>query len=341
MPKVIWQKDGSGVWAPVQPNVRASVGWLPASFVKQKTGVSTWTTIWQRDTVAPGTPVLALAWVSGALRVTATAPADVDLTNLVVKISTSAYPVNPRANDSDYVQTLYSTTNKPWSQWDAVPSQVLVRSYPPPPLAAPKSGSTLYVTAWAEDSSFNFSGAATASLKVPVVVPPPTVVNKSAYITTTNSGSYSDTGNYWRTDNNYVYQGGADWRGLWFYGTKIRTALANANKITKMQIEIGRANTAHGVSGGANVRLVTHDLSSQPAGDPISRLTSSAFLGTLSRGQYKWFDVPSSAWPTFVSGAKLGFGLRYNDTSYTDPNYMYAYGTGTNSGRVYIEWQEG
>lgn len=341
MAQVVWVKDGTGTWVPAQPNVKNVNGWLPATFIKQKTGSTTWSTIWARDTTPPGHAAVALGYNSTTnhkMHVVYVAPSDADVANLLIKVSTSGYPTSTSTTDSSFVSASPPGMSRPWSVVPTAASAPGSMDYPVVGTATP--GVTYYVTVWAQDTSFNYSAPVTASFKIPVapVVTPPTT--KSAYFTTTDSGSYSDSSNSWRTDNNYVYQGGQDWRGLWFYSTKVRSALAKASKITRMEVYITRANTAHGVTGHSNIWLIAHRLASQSGGDPIGYMTAPIQDGALLRGESGWANIPSTWWPSFVSGAYLGVGMRYNDTSYTDVNYMYAYGAGTNSGKLYIEWTE-
>lgn len=341
----VWTKDQDGNWVPGLPLIKGSTGWVNGNIIYEKTGSSTWTVRWTRDTTPPAAPGLSLSGgtTTNPLTVTVTAPSASDTRLVRVKVSTSAFPTSTSKSDSYYYSIQQS--GEPWSDWTVTPSQVRTKLFYPQnmvPLPSLVANTTYYFTAWAQDTSFNWSTATTASFKCPAPpAPAPVPVKKSAYITTTDSGSYSAQYNNWRTDSNYVYQAGSqDWRGLWFYSTKIKTQLAKATSIAKMQIYVQRVNTAHGVSGGANVDLVAHKLASQPTGDPIGSMTGHSTVGTLTRGQGAWFNVPSGWWPSILSGTYKGLGLRFGTTSYTDNDYMYAYGAGTSSGKIYIEWWE-
>lgn len=342
----IWTKDPDGVWVNGLPMVKASSGWLNGKLVYEKTGTSTWTLRWSRDTTPPALPGMTLTGgtTTNPITVQITAPSAADTVRVRVKVSTTSFPTNVNSTtDGQYYAV--QDAGEAWSDWKVTPSQVRTKLFFPPKLTPKqnlKAGTTYYFTAWAQDSSLNWSAARNVSFKCPTpTAPPPTLVKKTAYITTTDSASYSAQYDNWRTDSNYVYQAGAqDWRGLWFYSTKIKTILAKATSVEKMQVYVQRVNTDHGVGGAANVRLVAHKYASQPTADPIGNMTGNNLVGTLSRGQGKWLDVPSGWWDEFKTGTYKGLGLRFGTTSYTDNDYMYAYGAGTNSGKIYIEWWE-
>jgi hypothetical protein len=202
------------------------------------------------------------------------------------------------------------------------------------------SGRKWYWSAWTKDSAGNFSTAKLGSYTVPAIVTTPTTVKKTGYFYPTDGGSWNGQSNYWRTDNSYVYQGGYDWYGAWFYGTRISGALARAKTVTKMQIAITRVNSVHGVSGEASVYLSPHWMASQPSGAPDALHHTGIYVGTLGRGETGTFTVPSAWYANFATRKYTGFGLYVGSTSFTDNRYLYAHPTGSHYGRVYIEWTE-
>lgn len=313
-----WTKDTTVLYA------KGAGGWKRGSLLYQKTASTTWTRRYERDTTPPAKPILSAMTTDSSyvLTVTLKAPADADVARVYQAWSTSSYP-------TDYTKGSYVSV---------ISNQTTLKRY-----AGQKVGTVLYWTFWAMDSSGNVSQPLNYKYTVPRVYVPPTTVAKKGTFFPTDSGSYNDQSNYWRTDNNYVYQGGYDWHGMWFYGTRITGALARARSVTKMTISITRANTVHGVAGAASVYLTRHTLASQPGGfsSAYDGPHPGTFVGTLNRGQTLTFTVPSSWYPLFANKTYKGLGLYFGPTSFTDARYLYALGAGSAaSGKVYIEWTE-
>lgn len=344
---LVWKKNAGGDWDPGSPMIKKTTGWVYGNTVYKKTGATTWSVIWTRKNTAPNKPVLAL--VSYAqnvtdkkwyLNMTVKAPADVDITRMVFKYSTAAYPKT--ANKDAQTNNTPMKDGGTFSEFAVEPGKTYTRSIP---VANTKAGTQYFVSAWAQDSGFNWSSAAnylyTIATKAVVTPVPPGPVTRSGTVTTTDSASWNDVSNYWRTDNNYVYEGGYYWHGFWFYSTKIDALTKKAKRITNMTVTITRANTAHGVTGQADIYLTAHTLATQPVSNPNTTDTPGIKVGTLGRGQTKTFTVPSAWWPLFLSGHYKGLGMFNTQTSFTDVRYAYCYGAGTTSGRIGITWEEG
>jgi hypothetical protein len=198
------------------------------------------------------------------------------------------------------------------------------------------------VSAWAKDVSGNWSIPANTTWTFPYPpAPTSTLVTKSAYVNTTDSASWRS--NYgWRTDNNYVMQGGPDnFQGFWFYGTAIASLLKNAHSITKAELYVQRVNSSHGIAGAGNIYIGHHDLTSQPSGSPgTNRVIGETNLVDLGRGEGKWVTLSSSWHDDFKSGAYRGVGAMYATTSVTSSYYNQMYGAGTSSGRLKFTWTQ-
>jgi hypothetical protein len=298
----------------------------------QKTGPTTWTLRYNGDYDPPGVPFVNFNQPATAIGVYTTNEPDVSF--IVCKRSTVTYPTNV-TEDGDFDKTMQSD-NCYWSRWWVTPgsSRIMPLSYP--------AGTTVYFTTWTADVNGNYSAPSHVSVTVPIppAPPQPVEVTRSAYIDCTSSASWRDTG--WRGDNNYVYQAGSGGghAGFWFYSNRISSALSRAIRINKMQLYIQRVNSSHGISGGAIVQFSSHLFQNRPAGSPWGGINVMGQPGTLTRGQGNWFNVPSNVFDAFRTGYHVGFGLYYGATSFTDSHYLMAYGGGTASGRVYVEWVE-
>ena len=118
--------------------------------------------------------------------------------------------------------------------------------------------------------------------------PAPTTKTVTQYFSPTSywsTRSYTDQGEYkqgaW--DEGYDY---GWWTGHASFGSQVSSFCSGASDIT-MQIYMERLNTSHGYSDAVNVYLNGHN------------------IGTLTRGQGKWFDVPSSVVTHLAGGGSI------------------------------------
>ena len=328
----ILTKDNDGTWHSGYPLVKVENGWKRGELAYAKTGASTWTLRYNGDYDAPAAPAMRFDGTATAIGVTAPNTADVSF--VVCKRSTVGYPTN-WTEDGDFDKTMQSD-NCYWSRWWVTPGQdrVMSLSY--------GAGTTIYFSAWTMDVNGNVSAVSHASVQVPVppAPPQPVEVTRSAYADCTHSASWRSPG--WRTDNNYVYQGGSygGHSGMWFYSGRISSPLSRAIRINRISLYIQRVNSSHGISGGAILQYTAHRLQDRPGGSPSGYIQTMGQPGTLTRGQAGWFDIPSQFHDGFRTGWFVGFGLHWPETSFTDSHYQYAYGGGTASGKVYMEWVE-
>jgi hypothetical protein len=256
----VWVKNSEGTWVQGQPLFKHETsGWLSGSKIYEKTDSTTWTLRYDGDVTPPNYPAL-----SGTYDATnriyypkITAPADVDTTKVCIKVSTAGYPSNPGVFDSASSTQVQSDGSVFWL-YNATPSSISTRR-----LTGMVAGTKYYVMTWAADVSGNWSAPTYTYFTFPYpTTTTKTLTTKTAYISTTDSASWRS--NYgWRTDNNYVYQGGPDnFQGFWFYGTAIRSLLANAHSVTSIQIYLQRSSSSHGIAGDGNIMLGHHDLCS-------------------------------------------------------------------------------
>lgn len=339
----IYYKNASDVWVAGKPYFKyGTSGWLAAGSILEKEGDdTTWTEIWNGDNVAPAQPNALYSYGdtyydnnNGIWKPVFITPADADVSRMCVKMSKTVYPGDPGVDDSYSAHDTQPDGSQFWI-WDTYPNQQIQRfNY------GMIAGQSWKFSLWCEDTSGNWSPVRQGSFTFPQPdAPSQTLVTKTAYITTTDSASYADWG--WRSGYDVYQAGGYNDMGFWFYGTKIKSALVNANSITSIQVYVQRKNTSHGVYGDANVRLGHHALTTQPSSSPGSNpITGEYVAGGLTIGEGKWFTVPSTWHSYFKSGSYRGFGLQYTYSSYTSDNYMIAYGYGTSSGKVKLTWKE-
>lgn len=335
----VWIKNTAGVWVEGKPYFKHETsGWLPGGTIYEKTDSTTWTTRYVGDSGPPGSPTLVNSANTTTMTYTATitAPADADVAQGCIKISTTGYPVNPGVEDENSKNQIQADGTEFWI-YPTTPGAVSVRNLP-----SRVANTKYYISVWIKDTQGNWS-APTQSLYTFPNPPAPvkTLVTKTAYVDTTDSGAWrADQG--WRTDSNYPYQGGPyAFQGFWFYGTKIAATLAKAHTITKIELYVQRVNSSHGVSGDANIMVGHHTLASQPSGPPgTNAVTGEYNTHDLARGEGKWATITSSWYSSFKSGAYRGFGIQYGTTSVTSAYYAYCYGKGTSSGRVKLTWTE-
>jgi len=336
----LWTKNPDGVWVPAQIYPHDANGWKRALKIYEKTGAAAWTQRWGSDTTAPAAPTITYTANATAktYQLSIKMPNDADVQRMIIKYSNTGYPKVPSSayEPGATYYTAVDTDGYKWSERPVTPGITVTRNS-----SNNTGGQQIYFSCWVQDTSGNWSSPGTLSFKFPTVtIQAPTTMNKSITLNCTDSATWMAADNYWRTDNNYVMAGGTSRVGLWFFNGRITSALLNANKITKMTIRIQRVNSEHGTAGEANVRLAPHMLNTQ-GGSPEGKYSNGTLVGTLARGEVGTFNVPSAWWPNFVSGTYKGLGLNLGDSSsFTSPEYIHAYGAGTTSGQVHIEWQQ-
>ena len=331
-------KNTDGVWVPTSHQYvkRAGSGWNRVLEVHQKTGASTWTKLISYDETPPSPPTITTVMSATAKTLTTTVklPSQADVVGAVIKISPKGYVASPES--SEYYHSTVQADGQPYSTITAGPGATKTRV-----AVNAGSGRKYYIRCWAKDSKGNYSAPAnwTGSFPYPAA-PAPTLVTKTAYVTVSATASYSRNGSYWRADNNYVYQGGENnWEGRWFYGGKIKTLLSKAVEVKFVKIYLKRHNSTHGVSGKANILMGYHGQTAKPSGAPAS-LQNTTNVVDLSRNEGVWYTIPSARYASLKSGQYAGMGLYAGTTSYTSANYAYLYGTGTDSGKLQIQWTE-
>lgn len=335
----LYVKNANGDWVLTnhQYGKFQSTGWRRALSVHQKTGVSTWTERISYDDAPPAAPTLTNVMDATNRTVTTTIklPNEPDVVGAVLKISDVAYPTNPESSVGKHVTI--QADGQPYSDITAGPNATKTR-------VAVKAGAgrRYYLRCWTKDANGNYS-TTPASWSGVFPYPPapaPTLVTKTAYVTTTASGSYNRASGYWRTDNNYVYQGAPyHWEGRWFYGGKLSALLAKAVEIKHVKIYIQRHNSQHGVSSRAHIHFGWHGQTSKPSGLPIE-LRDRHHIVSLFRNEGQWLTLAPTWYGRMKTGEMAGFGTYAGITTVVAPEYAYCYGAGTDSGKLEVQWTE-
>lgn len=331
-------KTGSGWVGANSVYTKTGSGWVAGNNVYAKSGTG-WMASNPFDTTSPGYPIKVSTTYNQDTRsvtIKMRASSDSDVTHMVLKYSSVDYPL--WAHDE---VGLY-----PWSWKSCAPDQEITYTF-----QLPAYNRDYFVSVWCVDDSGNASPRNRQIVRVtpPSTAPPPPVTPTIKKVTynCTDSGTWNLTNTFWSTSlGKRVGAAGAyDHRGGWMYGTKLAAALTKSTKIRGMTIKITRENSAHGVSGPANVYLIGHGLTSPGSGSnkPLAPVSSPYnLLGELNRGQTKTFVIPSSLYAGVKDGTWRGFGIGIwnGPTPYTSKNYIICHGKGTTSGQVYMEWEE-
>lgn len=337
----MWRKNDSGVWVKSGVLFKSSTqGWVKAVTGHIKNGDdTTWDLVYDQDVTPPPAPSFGSRYTytdTKKFRQYIQMPSTSDVVRGCFKVSKTGYPTRPgEVTSGDTFTYADDSDGQPFWLFDKSPGSNVQRNF-----QSASYSTKYYLAAWAQDDSGNWSAPVTTSFTFPAA-PAPTkkLVTKTAYITTNNSASYANFG--WRSGDILYQAGSYGDKGFWFYGTKIASALKNAESIDKIQIYVYRRNTSHGVSGDAQVHIGRHGLTSKPSGSPGSNpITGEYTIGKLKRGEGQWFTLPSSWYKYFKSGSYRGLGVEYGTTSYTSDRYAIFNGYGTSSGKVKLTWKQ-
>lgn len=208
---------------------------------------------------------------------------------------------------------------------------------------------TYHFGGWSLDRDGNWSTVNQASFKVPKAsVDAPNIIIKEARFQPNSSGSWTSDG---FVSGDLVQQASPHSTGLWFYGHQFtdsigaQTAGDEHIKVTNSQIYVIRGDDDGQANANVYLFWTTYDqVSALPAkGQAITR-NEITKLGTLAKGQAKWFDLPDKYNDNLNKSIK-GLGLDGKDpskaTSYPE-DYSTVTSTATNlrCGEVHIVWQE-
>lgn len=245
--------------------------------------------------------------------------------------------------------------NEPWSDWRynefgphndtsiSVYKQWPRNAGPGYKIAGDK---TYYFGAWALDRYGNWNGIATqAAIHVPKdTVDYPRVIVKEARFQPNQSGSWHGSRGFQTGELEQQWSPGST--GLWFYGEQITDSMGSSGSVTvrSAQIYIKREDD----NGAANANVYLYwtgypTVASLPEPGSIVKHEITK-LGTLAKGQAKWFDLPIS-FRNDMNYAIKGMGLDYKDpdkaTGYpNDYSVMSSVEEHGRNGELHIVWEE-
>lgn len=143
--------------------------------------------------------------------------------------------------------------------------------------------------------------------------------SSSVSVEPTSSSTVTGT-SAWRNDA--LHQGGnaVAQRGYWFYGNALQTARGSG---TALEASVFIKRIDYAGPEVANVRLGTH---TQPVRPPVSSaLNNVAVVGTLRRGEGKFFALTPAMLAGINSGTVKGFGLEPGQLGLDSPDYLVAH----------------
>jgi hypothetical protein len=200
-----------------------------------------------------------------------------------------------------------------------------------------------YFAAWAEDLNGNWSAGNFASITVPKKgVDAANRVTKEARFQVNSSGSFSqEKFTYGRVKQSNSPRS----RGLFFYGNQIRANIGARGRpvIKKAEILVKRRNDSG--TSTANLFIFRHPYGAPSAiglnldhNEPIK-------LGTINKGESKWFDLPDSYIPKLEEDVIKGFGFDYKDPNHNqasaqDYSVLDSKDDSIRTGELHIVWQE-
>lgn len=358
----------NGTWTPVvRPYVRKAGVWAPAMGVFSRTS-GAWQQPFEYDVTPPSAPELTLtvetnssggAYILVGVRQPQTAnDKDVAMIRVLVGKSGSS-PSNPYPSSPTGATYISGSTDgyphEPWSDYHyndykpyahADTSVVIRKKYP---LNQPSSGDlaagTYRFAAWTRDFDGNWSVATRQSIVVPKKGDPKTIA-KSARFDAAESGYYLK--NAWHAGDLLVQgmPGVPSANGWYFYGNRISESIGQNGTptIKSAQILLHRTND-DGVAN-ANIYLQRSAVGAPSASQPDTT-GSQVFVGTLAKGQSKWFDIPT-AWYGDLNKQTGAILLNHKSPDKAQANgddYLIAEGIDTRTGvirpgELYVVWSE-
>jgi hypothetical protein len=245
-----------------------------------------------------------------------------------------------------------------WSNWEyndyGVHKDTSVYAYKQWPRNASagtiiKGDQTYHFGGWSLDANGNWSTVNQASIHVPKSsVDVPNVVTKEARFQPNSSGSWRSTG--FQTGK-LIQQKSPRSVGMWFYGNQFTDSIGaqttGSEKITVKSAQILIRRDDDTGSASANVYLFWNGygtVSSLPAAGSAITKHEITKLGTLAKGQAKWFDLPT-AFKDNLNTQLKGMGLDWKDPVKADAfpadySSVPATATSLRCGEVHVVWEE-
>jgi hypothetical protein len=360
----------NGVWTLCQrPYVQRGEVWTAVMEAHVKRS-GAWVQAYEYDVTPPSPPIIGLSinedfdtingvktlksrWIRVSVRLPGTGnDPDARLTRVLTDYAGAAPTTQfggtyTSASDSSY-------PNEPWSEWryndyggHNDTSVEITKQWPRNASAGTiiKGDQTYHFKGWALDNSGNWSAATGAQISVPKnSVNVPNVVTKEARIQPNTTGSWITAG---YQSGNLVQAKSPRSVGLWLFGNQITDAIGQQGEVTikSAQIFIKRLDDT-GVAN-ANVYIFWTGIATVgglPAPGGSLGKTNITKLGTIAKGQGKWFDLPTSFNGDLNKNVK-GMGLDWKDPVKADAfpedySEMASLGTSLQSGELHLVWEE-
>jgi len=356
------KSSGGWIQKTGRPHLKVNGQWMPVKegHVKQ---AGVWTEFYNYDVTPPQAPQLELTEVNpqynygGALRLgryinVTTAPAVVDDTikRILVLVSTSYQPSSPFDAPSFISIPGAEAPGEPWSElgYNGYLTSRPLTGVSTKRFTANQAdssvlpGGTYYVSAWAQDWAGNWSDGTYDSI---------TLTNAFDVTQTTShvyNGRATSGGTYQASTNNYS-QGDMDWtaspvrNAVWFYGTQFANAIASAPinaTITSMKVYLHRKAVDKGPQA-SNLYLTAHGFNSGAEIEAAHGffLLGASHIGTLAKGEGKWFDVPASMYSSIITGgAGLALVARTPGMTSFSQGTLNSVSTAVRQGEIQMTW---
>lgn len=201
-----------------------------------------------------------------------------------------------------------------------------------------------FFTAWAKDVNGNWSNPTASYIDVPKKgTPGSDVFVKETRFQANNAGTMSDSG----FTAGELNQARGPKRGIWFYGNSITDTIGSQGTptIQKAQILVHRKNDSGAAT--ANVYLWWHNYAGQGnlPGDHSYVRNQITKIGTINKGETKWFNLPDSYFPHLEADDIKGFGLHNQDPNAAGPadadfSVVRSVTDNIRTGEIHVTWTE-
>lgn len=281
---------------------------------------------------------------------------DARLTRVLTNYPTSSETPPTTQFGGTYTQTPDNNyPGEPWSEWrynsyggHNDTSAYIYKQWTPNSTATSdlQNDKDYHFKGWALDNQGNWSVPTEAKIHVPKAsVDASNVIVKEARFQANQSGRWKGDGFH---SGDLVQQNSPRSRGLWFYGNQFTDSIGKQGTptIRSAQIWIYRENDT-GVAN-ADIHLFWTKYGSvgalPNAGSGITVFDSKK-IGTLAKGQGKWFDLPGTFKGGEFNTLIKGMGLDYKDylkaaAGPQDYSVVRSVGEAMRCGEVHVVWEE-
>jgi hypothetical protein len=361
----------AGAWTQItRPYVKRSGAWTPVKEVWVKRS-GTWTKSFEYDVTPPPPPLISVELVETKYTEVVSGKT-VTRYGRYFKIGTrsstgddndikrfrvlSTY--NGAAPTTQYGGTYTAAAasnypNEPWSDWhfngyggsdpDKNTGTWRYKTWPRNATRASQlTAGTHYFTIWAEDLDGNWSAGNGIAFVVPKsVTDSVTAIKKDARFQPQYSGTLVSNA----FSSGKLTQGTSPTRtGIWMYGGSFNIiGQQGTPDIRAAQIYIQRENDTGAAT--ANVYLYWHEYTG-PGGIPGAPVRKNVTkIGTIGKGESKWFDIPAVMVTAMENRTLKGFGLYHKDPAKAsvfveDYSVVQSIETSVRSGEVRVIWYE-